>query len=135
MAAAIIPLIASVAPTIINLIAALVHPAAAAAEATKGAGTGPVKFAEVFGKVMIDLQNAAAAGMIPKELPSDDLVKLVIQSVVASMKLTGALGGTQVLASVPGTAAIPGTPPDVVSPASIFLRPGQSVVITGGLGA
>ena len=94
MATALIPLIAAIAPEIINLITALVHKAAPAAEQTLGSGTGPVKFAQVFGDVMTALQNAAAAGQIPKALPSDDIVKVVIQAAVNSMQLSGLLGAS-----------------------------------------
>ncbi len=91
MAATVLPLIASLAPDIIGLITSLVHKSAPQAEQQLGAGTGPVKFAQVFGDVMTALQQAAAAGSIDKTLPSDDEVKLVIQSVVASMKGLGLL--------------------------------------------
>src|SRR5579871_5790131 len=91
MAATVLPLIASLAPNIIGLITSLVHKSAPQAEQQLGGGTGPVKFAQVFSDVMTALQQAAAAGSIDKTLPGDDAVKLVIQSVVASMKGLGLL--------------------------------------------
>lgn len=113
MAAAIIPIVASLAPDIIGLIAGLVHKHAPIAEAT-GPGTGPVKFADVFGAVMTALQNAAAAGSISKQLPSDEAIKSIIQAVVSSMKLSGLLDS-----------------PVPVAGQSYTLRAGQSLTITG----
>ncbi len=111
MAAAIIPLIAGLAPGVINLIASLVHGAAPQAESL-GTGTGPVKFATVFGDVMGSLTKAAEAGSIPKVLPSDDTVKMIIQAVVSSMQLSGTLK------------------PAAVAPSEdIVLRAGQAVRI------
>jgi hypothetical protein len=103
--AAFIPIIASVAPSIISLIAGLVHKNAPIAEATHGPGTGPVKFADVFTAVITALQSAAAAGQIDKTLPSDDSIKAIIQAVVSSMQLSGLLGAT---ASTPPSS--PGNP-------------------------
>ena len=91
MATALIPILTSVAPEIISLITGLVHKSAPAAEATYGAGTGPVKLATVFGDVMTALQSAASAGTISKTLPADSEVQLIIQSVVASLQASGAL--------------------------------------------
>jgi hypothetical protein len=122
MAAALIPLIAGLAPEIINLIVSLVHPKAIAAEQL-GTGTGPVKFANVFVAVMQDLAKAHAAGTI-SVLPDDATVKTIIQSVVVSMQLSGFLGGT---APTPVTdvAATPSTPLRAVS-----ILPGQSITIS-----
>ncbi len=115
MAAAIIPLVAAVAPDIIGLIAGLVHRAAPAAE-KNGPGTGPVKFGEVFASVIGSLNSAAIAGQIPKGLPGDDVIKVIIQAVVSSMKLAGLLGDAAVAA---------------ISPAqSLVLKSGQSVTIS-----
>jgi hypothetical protein len=100
MAGVIVPLIASLAPSIISLIAGLVHKQAPVAETTHGPGTGPVKFTDVFNYVITALQSAAAAGQIDKALPSDDAVKTIIQSVVTSMKLTGLLGDAPAPTSV-----------------------------------
>lgn len=91
MASALIPLIAGVLPDVISLIAGLVHRAAPQAEAALGSGTGQAKFADVFASVMTTLTKAAEAGTIPKQLPSDDVVRTVIQGVVSSMKLSGLL--------------------------------------------
>lgn len=96
MAAAIVPLIAGIAPSIISLITSLVHKHAPVAEAKLGSGTGPVKFADVFSSVLQALQQAAGAGAIDKTLPADDLIKLVIQAVVGSLKLQGGLDITPV---------------------------------------
>jgi hypothetical protein len=94
MAAAIIPLIAGLAPSIINLITSLIHQNAPVAETTYGPGTGPVKFADVFASVIAALQKAAAAGAIDKALPSDEIIKAIIQAVVTSMQMSGQLGET-----------------------------------------
>jgi hypothetical protein len=91
MAAAIVPLIAGIAPSIISLITGLVHKSAPVAEAANGPGTGPVKFAQVLQSVMGALQSAASSGQIDKVLPSDDSIKLIIQSVINSMQMGGQL--------------------------------------------
>ncbi|GAC1700027.1 MAG: hypothetical protein NVS9B4_00640 [Candidatus Acidiferrum sp.] len=116
MAAAIIPLVMGLAPTLINLIVGLVHKKAPLVETQLGAGTGPVKFATVFGEVISALQTAAAAGAIDGHLPDDALIKIVIQSSVASMQRLGLLNGT--------VDAIPTGARDVV------LSAGQSVTIS-----
>ena len=115
MAAALIPLIAGLAPEIINLIVGLVHPKAIAAEQNNGPLTGPVKFADVFVAVMQDLANAHAAGRI-SGLPDDATVKVIIQAVVTSMQLSGYLGGA---ISAPAPSA-----------QSVVLKAGQSVLVT-----
>lgn len=107
--------------TIAGLIASLVHPAAKAAEAQIGSGGGPVKLSQVFEAVIGWLQKAAAVGTIPKELPSDDTIKMIIQAVVSSMKISGLLG------DAPTT--VPTNAP-VGSPDGIILKAGQSVTIT-----
>ncbi len=91
MAAAIVPLIAGLAPDIIKLITGLIHREAPAAEAVGGAGTGAVKFAQVFQSVTSSLNAAVSAGVIPKTLPSDDTIKMIIQAVVTSMQIGGML--------------------------------------------
>lgn len=106
MAAAIIPIITGLAPTIIDLIAGLVHKQAPVAEATLGAGTGPVKFADVFSYVVGALTKAATAGQIDKTLPSDDAIKLVIQSVVSSLKLQGLLTSETTPSAIAGTQSV-----------------------------
>ena len=127
MAAALVPLIAGVLPEVITLIAGLVHRAAPQAEAMMGAGTGPVKFADVFASVMGALTKAAEAGQIPKALPADETVKTVIQAVVSSMKLSGLL-------DVPTPAPAPITKPAAGQTGQagqdLVLRAGQSVRIT-----
>jgi len=118
MATAIIPIITGLAPALIELIAGLVHQFAPREEQQLGAGTGQAKMANVFSDVVQSLQKAAAVGTIPKELPPDQTIGLIIQSVVSSMKLSGLL-------EPPPTATL--------APAQdITLRPGQSVRITVG---
>ncbi len=100
-------------PILANLIAGLVHKHAPVLEATTGPATGPVKLADLFAAVIGDLTRAATAGTIPKSLPSDDIVRVVIQSVVSSMKLSGMLEPTAPAAGQ-----------------SVTLRAGQSLTIT-----
>src|ERR1051326_5311339 len=111
MADVILPLIAGLGPELINLVVGLIHQKAPAAEAM-GPSTGPVKFADVFVAVMSDLTKAKAAGQIAV-LPDDAVVKLIIQAVVMSMKLSGVLEG----AKDPGS-----------GPQRITLSAGQSLV-------
>ena len=118
MASLAVPLITAIAPEIITLITGLVHKQAPVAEAANCPSTGPVKFADVFGAVITALTSAAAAGQIPKQLPSDDIVKVVIQAVVSSMKLGGLLGSPTVTIPAPATAQ------------SLVLKAGQSVTIS-----
>jgi hypothetical protein len=115
MAAAIIPIAIEAGSEIVKLIASLVHKSAPAAEQNYGPSAGPVKFADVFAYVMEALQKAAGAGKIDKALPSDSAVKLIIEAVIQSMKLQGALS---ILAA-----------PSVISSGDIVLRPGQSLTI------
>jgi D-alanyl-D-alanine dipeptidase len=119
--APLIPLLAGLAPSIVDLIAALTHRSAPVAEATFGAKAGPVKLATVLSDVMVDLQRAAAAGTIPKELPSDQTISTVVQSVISSMKLSGLLDSPTQPAA-----------PQATQGASYVLKPGQSVTITVG---
>jgi hypothetical protein len=121
MAGALIPLIATLAPAVIDLIAGLVHQKAPQAEAILGAGTGPVKFAEVFVGVMSDLAKASASGQITGGIPADGTVKMIIQAVVTSMKLSGTLG------TVVATVAVPGI---LAAPQSLILAPGQTITIS-----
>lgn len=119
MAAAVIPLVATVAPEIIKLITGLVHKEAPKAEQL-GSGTGPVKFAQVFASVVGSLTEAANAGQIPKQLPPDETIKTIVQAVVASLQLSGLLDKSAVA-----------TPTQVPAGAqSITLSAGQSVTIT-----
>lgn len=121
MAAIAIPLITTLAPSIIQLIAGLVHKEAPAAEARYGAGTGPVKFSDVFSAVIQQLQAAATTGAIPKELPSDEAIKMVIQAVVSSMNLQGQLQPVQESLS----------PLNLCQTQIIKVTAGQSVTIVG----
>lgn len=117
--AAFIPLAATLAPSIIDLITSLVHHKAPQVEQQLGGGTGPVKFGDVFSYVMASLNAAATAGQIDKQLPSDDLVKLIIQSVVTSMNKFGMLGGTAPIIPMPspttGQVTVPGVPGKLVA--------------------
>ncbi len=115
MAGALVPLIATVAPEIISLIAGLVHKHAPVVEAANGPSSGPVKFADLFGTVIGALTNAANVGTISKVLPSDDTVKIVMQAVVTSMKMMGLLNGVVTDAAVGGQ--------------SIVLKAGQTITI------
>ena len=115
------PALIGLAPEIISLIAGLVHRKAPVVEQQLGAGTGAVKFADVFSSVITSLTAAANAGQISKVLPPDDLIKAIIQAVVSSMQLSGLLG-----APVATTPAIPPTP----AAQSLTLKSGQSITIT-----
>ncbi|GAC1496113.1 MAG: hypothetical protein NVS1B6_00930 [Steroidobacteraceae bacterium] len=88
---AAIPLILGLTPTILDLIVRLTHLRAPVAEHQLGSGTGPVKFGDVFSSVMASLTSAAAAGQIEKALPSDDVIRLLIQATISSMKAMGLL--------------------------------------------
>ena len=129
MAAAIVPLITTIAPEIINLIAALTNKAAPIAEATHGAATGPVKFTDVFNSVVTSLTNAAVAGQIPKTVPSDDIVKVIIQAVVSCMQLNGLLG-TGAISGLPGTTTSVTATTSALAQQFLNLKSGQSVVIS-----
>lgn len=120
MAGALVPLIATLAPGLINLVVGLVHKHAPVAEATGGPGTGISKFTDVFIGVMKDLTDSKVQGIIAA-LPDPEIVKLVIQSTVNSMKLSGVLGAAQ-----------PSSPdPGLLAPSqSMTIRAGQSVTIT-----
>jgi hypothetical protein len=133
MAGAVVPLITSLAPTVLELITSLVHQFAPKAELAYGPKTGPVKFADVLGDVLIKIQAAAAAGQIPKDLPSEDTIKFVIQTVVTSMKLLGALDkaalpdlSSAALTPAPGTSAPTVNPPGAQT---IRIAPGQQLTI------
>jgi len=120
VAAAIAPLIAPLLvtelPKLVDLIVGLVHQKAPAAEAALGSGTGPVKFADVFAGVMNDLARAHAAGQL-ETIPDDTTAKLIIQSIVTSMKVSGWLTGSP-SPLVPGVAA------------PLVLTAGQSLTIS-----
>jgi len=118
MASFVIPLILGLAPEVVKLIVARAHKSAITAEAALGPDTGALKFGQVFGEVMTSLNDAANAGQIPKALPADEAVKLIIESVVNSMKLSGALPG-------PGT-----TVPAASQTGQLSLKPGQTLTIT-----
>lgn len=120
MASIAAPLIGAIAPQIISLITGLVHRQAPITEANNGPGTGLVKFADVFGAVVTALQSAAAAGSISPTLPSDDVIRAIIQAVITSMKLSGLLGD-----------AVTPQPPGWTSRA-LALKPGESITISVG---
>ncbi len=128
MAAAAIPLIASLAPSIIDLIVGLVHKGAPKQEAALGDKTGPVKFANLFVSVMSDLAKAHAAGSI-SDIPSDDAAKTIIQSVISSMKLLGLLNGASI-PDAPGPASVIPTGSPVVPAATAPAK--QSFVLANG---
>lgn len=110
MAAALVPLIASVAPPIIDLIAGLVHKHAPQVEASNGPGTGPVKFSDLFSIVQGALTRAAQTGAIPAgAVPSDDILKLIIQTGVTTLKLPGGVLADATSATPPAPGAIEGT--------------------------
>lgn len=114
MAAALIPIVASALPDIVSFIASLIHPKVKAAEAM-GPGTGPLKFADVLTATLAELVRAHASGVITT-VPDNDTVKVILQSVYTSLKLSGDLAAT-------AAAAAPGAQ-------SITLKAGQSVVVT-----
>lgn len=126
MAALAIPAIIAAAPlvenAIVSLIAALTHKTAPLVEAARGAGTGPVKFADLFVSVMSDLALAHSKGQISM-VPDDATAKLIIQSVLSSMKLLGLLDG-QVSPTAPTPAG-----PLAATGGRISLAAGQSITI------
>jgi len=126
MSAAAVSLITSLAPEVINLIAGLVHKQAPVAEATYGPSTGLVKFADVFSFVITALQTAAAAGQIPKVLPSDDTVKAIIQAVVQSMQLSGLLGAETTTSAASSSSSVV----KPAQPQALKLTPGQVITIS-----
>jgi hypothetical protein len=124
MATAIVPLILGIAPQIISLIVGLVHHQAPVAEAQMGAGTGAVKFADVFLYVMDGLTKAHAAGTLGGDLPAPDLVKVLVQTLVTSLKGLGLL-----TADAAGNIAVVAAPaPSGVQPGA--LSSGQSLIIS-----
>jgi hypothetical protein len=98
MAGVLIPLIlpglTELLKVVAPLISALVHQHAPVVEAQQGPGTGPVKFADLNVVVMQALVKAHAAGEITGDLPSADLVKVMVQTAVSSMKAMGLLNPT-----------------------------------------
>lgn len=113
-----IPLIAGIAPNIISLITGLVHKKAPAVEAVLGPATGPLKFTEVLTAVMTALNASLQAGQIT-DVPHEDLVKVIIQAVVTSMKLAGILDGPTTIPA--------GTVPGLIS---YVLHPGQNLTVS-----
>lgn len=114
MAAAIIPVIATLAPELINLITSLVHQHAPIAEQNNGAGTGPVKFADVLLAVKDSLDKALKAGQI-RELPEEASLQIIIQAVVTSMKISGTLTSSTTV---------------IANPQAVTLTTGQSLTIS-----
>lgn len=94
MATAIIPLVTALAPEIISLITSLVHKKAPAAEAALGAGTGPVKLAQVLQDVTSALQSAVNAGTLPGPMPLASEIQNIVQAVVSSLQSQGYLQST-----------------------------------------
>jgi hypothetical protein len=120
------PLIPVIGNDIISLITGLVHKEAPIAQAANPvAGTGAVRFADVFTAVMQAVVNAHAAGQIAGAIPDDGLVKVIIQAVVTSMKLPGGLLGSPVaVVSADGSQTLP------PSGTALVLKAGQSITIT-----
>jgi hypothetical protein len=141
MAAAIvplIPLILGLEPAIVNLVAGLAHHQAPIVEAANGPGTGPTKFGDLFVGVMKSLTNAKEAGQIAT-IPDVSAVKLILQSVVQAMKLSGTLGEAPAPTAAAPTPVISPPAPHTGSTApapspqpGLILRLGQSVTITVG---
>lgn len=103
MAGVAVPIIEAVAPSVISLIAGLVHKQAPIEQANNGPSTGPVKFANVFNAVVAALENAVSAGQLDKTaVPSTDTVKLIIQVIITALKLPGG-----VLSDVPAPTSVP----------------------------
>jgi hypothetical protein len=119
MAGAIVPIIGALAPSIINLIAGLVHQKAPVQQAALGSGTGAVKFANLFLDVMNDLTKAHAAGQIDT-IPDDATAKTVIQSVISSMKLLGLLDSS----------ALPDAP--TIAPVAVAAKPAATTKAAPG---
>jgi hypothetical protein len=119
MAGVIVPLVLAALPELLKvispLISALVHQHAPVIEAQQGPGTGPVKIADLNLIVMAALIKAHAAGEITCDLPSPELVKVMVQTAVSSMKAAGMLKSP-----APGS----------TGPQDITLGPGQIVTIT-----
>ena len=129
---AALPTVIGDAQKVISLIVGLVHKSAPAQEAL-GPGTGPVKFSNVFADVMTELQKAAAAGQIDKTLPSDEMVKAIIQAVVTSLQISGLLGAVATTATptpAPAAAAPHAAVAATGSAQSVTLSAGQSITIT-----
>lgn len=134
MAAVAIPIITAVAPSIIQLIAGLVHRSAPIQEATQGPKTGPVKFAGVFADVIQALTAAANAGQIDKVLPPDPAIQVIIQAVITSMQISGLLSGVPTATAQTATVApqaqpAVGAPPNA-APLSFALKNGQILMIS-----
>lgn len=121
MAGAVVPLIASLAPSLIDLIVSLVHPKVKAASAVATTGQGAVAFGNVLAATLQDLVNAHAAGTLAT-VPENDTVKLIIQSVYTALKLSGDLPGvpTPTLPLVEGP----------IGAQSIVLKPGSRITIS-----
>jgi hypothetical protein len=114
--AAIAPLVTSVAPSIIDLVTSLIHKAAPAAEATLGPGTGPIKAATVLSAMTAQLQQAATSGQIKaSDIPSPDVLQVILNAVVKSMNLSGLLEASS-------TSTTPNQ--------AITIKPGQSLTIS-----
>jgi hypothetical protein len=130
MAAAAIPLLVSLAPSIISLIVGLVHKHAPAAQAANPQpGTGPVRFADVLSNVAQALQSAANAGKIDQaSIPPNNTLSTLIETVVQSMKQPGG-----VLAAPDPNAGSTGVAPTQTTDGvngQLVLRSGQRLTIT-----
>jgi hypothetical protein len=121
----ILPGITELLKVIAPLISGLVHQHAPAVEAQQGPNTGPVKFADLNVIVMAGLIKAHAAGEITGDLPSPDLVKVMVQTAVSSMKAMGMLNPTN--APVASVVVAPVSAPGVQT---IALDPNVTITIS-----
>ena len=81
--AAFVPLITTVAPELIQLIAGLVK--SHIGQTSASPQSGGIDLTGVFNSVMVALENAASQGTIPKTLPPDDVVKMIVQTAATAL--------------------------------------------------
>jgi hypothetical protein len=131
MAAAIIPVLAPLIPTLANelvtFIANLAHSHAAAAQVTKAPGTGPAVFADVLLAVQNSLIKTHAAGQLPGDIPDMAIVKIIIQAVYTVMQLPSPAMLTAATATVPITGVA-----TTMNAKTLVLRSGESLTISAG---
>lgn len=118
MASLAIPLIASLAPEIISLIAGLAQPKIIAAEQINV--PGPVRFADVFVETMSDLTKAHANGQIAGDLPNDAIVKVIIQAVFTSLSKSGIVNVPPMSVPAPAT----------LRNATYTVHPGDTIMVS-----
>jgi hypothetical protein len=113
MAALAIPLILAAAPLLQPLISSLIiH-----VERLFGAGTGPVKFANVVSATVQTAADLSTAGKLPGLLTAETIA-MMVETEVQSLKASGVL--------TPANAAL------IVSQPITTSTPGQQLHITGG---